>query len=544
MSNPKNKNECSRRDFLKGGSAATLMAMLGAVPLAAQPAPSSISAAPKGKDAPEDSLTAKAPAGIRAPAWTKDLVIYEIATKGFTSPSGPESGTFKSLQAKIPYLKNLGVSGIWLTGHSLSDSKHFYNIWTQYACVDPFRMDPSLGTADEFKELIGAFHRAGIHVLLDVISHGVMNNSPLIKEHPDWFKGGTWGMTDYDWKARNPALDRWWVEGWVDTATRYGVDGFRVDVSLFRPDLWLEIRRRCAAAGHPIVICPEPSELIAGTTDFSQSYLRVSRANNAAVSLTQAGTDMAGFILSAYGAPGPRLENQRVKGNFGSLQLSCHDGGWEGFPPDSNPYVAQGSRCVFGYAFIFAPAIPVFMSGEEFDCDFQPLPTLSPGLFGGKNPGKGRWLYGSMIVWPQVDQPRHRAMLKDVARMIAIRREYADVLAAEMISDAPRIAAVPIAGDGTSGLPKPYVRWNGEKAILIAGNPTGKALQVQANFSPAVCGWPPKTVTVTDIWPTPARSTETFAANSGGVVSIPLTLAPDHTPGGGVGVWTIELRGK
>ena len=55
MSKPKNKNEFSRRDFLKGGSAATLMTMLGTVPLAAQPAPGSTSAAPEGKDAPKDS---------------------------------------------------------------------------------------------------------------------------------------------------------------------------------------------------------------------------------------------------------------------------------------------------------------------------------------------------------------------------------------------------------------------------------------------------------------------------------------------------------
>ena len=535
MSKPKNKNGFSRRDFLKGGSAATLMAMLGTVPPAAEPALRSIASASEGNDAPEDTSSARIPTMIPSPAWTKGLVIYEIATKGFTSPNGPESGTFKSLQARIPYLKSLGVSGIWLTGHSLADPKHFYNIWTQYACADPFKLDPTLGTPEDFKALIAAFHLAGIHVFLDVISHGVMKDSRLIKEHPDWFKGGSWGMADYDWKAKIPALDQWWVDGWVDTVTRYGVDGFRVDVSLFRPDLWLEIRRRCAAAGHPAVIFPEPDQLIEGTTDSTQYDLAVCRANNAPVALTKAGTDMAGDVLS---------DKKRVKGNFRSILLSCHDHGWEGFPLDLNPYVARGSRCVFAYAALFAPAIPIFMSGEEFDCDYQPLPTLSPNLYGGKNPGKGRWLYGSMIDWSQLDQPRHQAMLKDVTRMIAVRREYADVLAAELFSEAPRIAAVPVVGEGASVLPKPYVRWNAEKAILVAANPTDKPVQVQAKFSPAVCGWPPKTVTVTDIWSTPARSAETLAANSDGVVSIPLSLAPDHTPGGGVGVWLIEFEGK
>ena len=30
-----------------------------------------------------------------APEYLDDLIVYEIATKGFTSPDGPESGTFR-----------------------------------------------------------------------------------------------------------------------------------------------------------------------------------------------------------------------------------------------------------------------------------------------------------------------------------------------------------------------------------------------------------------------------------------------------------------
>ncbi|MDR0385690.1 MAG: hypothetical protein LBH60_06405, partial [Prevotellaceae bacterium] len=39
-----------------------------------------------------------------SPEWAKDLIIYEIATRAFTSPNGPESGCFKSTQEKLPYL--------------------------------------------------------------------------------------------------------------------------------------------------------------------------------------------------------------------------------------------------------------------------------------------------------------------------------------------------------------------------------------------------------------------------------------------------------
>ncbi|MBT4853050.1 MAG: hypothetical protein HON37_13410, partial [Candidatus Marinimicrobia bacterium] len=131
--------------------------------------------------------------GIAAPEWTRDLIIYEIATKGFTSPSGPESGTFNSLKEKLPYLEELGINAIWLTGHSYSDSSHFYGIWTQYACIEPGVLDPSLGTLEEFKAMVAEAHTRGIRIILDTIEHGVMEYSKIIKDHPDWFKGGSWG---------------------------------------------------------------------------------------------------------------------------------------------------------------------------------------------------------------------------------------------------------------------------------------------------------------------------------------------------------------
>ena len=136
------------------------------------------------------------PTPILAPEWLNDLILYEVATKGYTSPAGPQSGTFTSLQNRLPYLADLGVTGIWRTGHSLAHPTHFYNVWTQYAVTEPDRFDPTLGTADEFRTLVDAAHAHGIKVLLEVVTHGVMSDSPLVREKLRWFKGGSWGMTD------------------------------------------------------------------------------------------------------------------------------------------------------------------------------------------------------------------------------------------------------------------------------------------------------------------------------------------------------------
>jgi hypothetical protein len=74
---------------------------------------------------------------VSSPAWTKDLIIYSIAPKGFTSPNGPESGTFNGLKDKMPYLEKLGINSIWLTGHSLAPPHLFFNIWSQYGNIEP-----------------------------------------------------------------------------------------------------------------------------------------------------------------------------------------------------------------------------------------------------------------------------------------------------------------------------------------------------------------------------------------------------------------------
>ena len=75
-----------------------------------------------------------------------------------------------------------------------------------------------------------------------------MNDSPLIKQHPDWFIGGTWGMTDYDYS--NTEFQQWWVDVWVNYVEEYGVDGFRLDVPV--PDqmhLWDSIALKCRNTG-------------------------------------------------------------------------------------------------------------------------------------------------------------------------------------------------------------------------------------------------------------------------------------------------------
>jgi hypothetical protein len=86
INKPKNEDGFSRRDFLGGSSAATLMTMLGAAPLSAQSAPGSSSTAPAGNSAPKDSdldasfprVWMSCPEGAPPVAYFEDLASHGV----------------------------------------------------------------------------------------------------------------------------------------------------------------------------------------------------------------------------------------------------------------------------------------------------------------------------------------------------------------------------------------------------------------------------------------------------------------------------------
>ena len=120
--------------------------------------------------------------------WTS-TVIYELHVRGYTiDPSAGVRfpGTYRGLIEKIPYLKDLGITAVELmpvqefnehdvsrvdptTGERLKnywgyDPLGFFAPKASYASV---RQDGA--QVLEFKEMVRAFHRAGLEVILDVV---------------------------------------------------------------------------------------------------------------------------------------------------------------------------------------------------------------------------------------------------------------------------------------------------------------------------------------------------------------------------------------
>jgi isoamylase len=109
------------------------------------------------------------------PRHTHDLIVYELHVKGFTARANSgvtpsKRGTFGGLIEKIPYLLELGVTAIELMPVHQFDPQegnywgymtlNFFAAHASYAEHDAF---------DEFREMVRAFHDAGLEVWIDVV---------------------------------------------------------------------------------------------------------------------------------------------------------------------------------------------------------------------------------------------------------------------------------------------------------------------------------------------------------------------------------------
>ncbi len=130
--------------------------------------------------------------------WSK-TVIYELHVRGFTihPTSGVKHpGTYRGLMAKIPYLKDLGVTAVELMPvqefnsgpiprQNPQTNQPLRNYWG-YDPVGFFAPKASYSSAGglgqqklEFKEMVRAFHQSDIEVILDVVFNHTAEGNEL-----------------------------------------------------------------------------------------------------------------------------------------------------------------------------------------------------------------------------------------------------------------------------------------------------------------------------------------------------------------------------
>lgn len=208
---------------------------------------------------------------METPDWAANTIWYQIFPDRFCNGDAkrdPEwvkpwkcekvsyfdvyGGDIQGIRKKIPYLKELGITGIYLTPIFASDTNHKYNT------TDYHRIDEAFGSEEDLKEMIKEAHDAGIRVMLDaVFNHSGSGFAPwqdVLKKGPDseyydWFFVNEWPFDQKKWDTRDgkiysfafasgmpklntnhPKVVAYFTELCSYWLREWGIDGIRFDV--------------------------------------------------------------------------------------------------------------------------------------------------------------------------------------------------------------------------------------------------------------------------------------------------------------------------
>lgn len=153
----------------------------------------------------------------------RDYVIYELHIGTFT----PE-GTFDAAIAKLPYLKNLGVTVIEIMPVAAFPGTRNWG----YDGVSLYAVHASYGGPDGLKRLVNAAHGIGLGVIQDVVYNHLGNEGNYLRFFGPYFtdKHQTpWGEAiNYD-QPGSEGVRRYFAENALFWIREYHMDGLRLD---------------------------------------------------------------------------------------------------------------------------------------------------------------------------------------------------------------------------------------------------------------------------------------------------------------------------
>lgn len=219
-----------------------------------------------------------------APKWASDMIWYQIFPDRFSKPGEdiiehPEEeyfnlhnkttneyfygGTIKGITNRIPYLVELGITGIYFTPMFKSVSSHKYDI------SDYYEIDEAFGTKEDLREMIDICHKNNIKVMLDAVFNHCAWDHPFFQdvvknkskskywnyffiEDEDFInfeideagypihrqqnirpKFRTFAFTPMmpKWNADNPEVEKYLLDIATYWIKEFDIDGWRLDVS-------------------------------------------------------------------------------------------------------------------------------------------------------------------------------------------------------------------------------------------------------------------------------------------------------------------------
>jgi glycosidase len=162
---------------------------------------------PGGEASFELPLSNREPTAQRFHGLSSDDVVYLIMPDRFANgdpandepaefpgshnrskPRSWHGGDLRGIREHLPYLKELGITTLWLTPVVKNGEEQDYH---GYGSVDLYAVDAHLGTLDEYKELASAIRQQRMKLFFDAVPNHVGPRHPWAAKPPlpDWFHG-------------------------------------------------------------------------------------------------------------------------------------------------------------------------------------------------------------------------------------------------------------------------------------------------------------------------------------------------------------------
>ena len=357
---------------------------------------------------------------FQPPKWVEDTVWYQIFGDRFArSEEGARSkkavpdwggevevlhathfgGNLKGVMEKLPYLADMGFTGIYFTPIFKALTVH------RYDTNDYFKIDPQFGTNEEFSALVQRAHDFGIRVILD----GVFNHCGF--SHPffqDVVKKGrkspyftyfhilkepvinfplsdgkppprlnknqmlnlpyrTFSYTPHmpKWNTADPGARAYLIKAaryWVE---EHDIDGWRLDVSNeVSHDFWRELCREVRSVKRDAFLLGENWDdaypwLGGGQFDSTMNYTLLTAVNNYANGKSDAAqfaSAMTCGVFAAYPKPAQKALFNLIESHDTDRLLTIYGG--------------NAASVKLGYALLFAMSgSPCVYYGSEIGMD-------------------------------------------------------------------------------------------------------------------------------------------------------------------------------
>jgi len=171
---------------------------------------------------------------------------------------GRHGGDIKGLINKLDFIKDLGITALWLM--PVQENNSSGSSYHGYAITDMYSIDPRFGNNELYRKFVDESHKKGIKVIMDLvnnhigINHYWMKNMPSKDwvNHPDTFMGTNFNPIVYmdphsseseksklmsgwfsqgmpDLNQRNKFVNKYLIQNaiwWIEYA---GIDGIRMD---------------------------------------------------------------------------------------------------------------------------------------------------------------------------------------------------------------------------------------------------------------------------------------------------------------------------